>query len=173
MSSSAVSGRRPDHLCFKALTDSSKIVPFVYSYHNIGMDHQDYAPEFENGDHAPWARVRLWQGTRLAPYGGDIDDFLHVNTLDRTAMASPATYVDDELNGVVTGKMTPYEAADYLDKAAAVSEEEIEQAAKLNPDSDQEFRLPSHGYSCSRVAWEVLSRSDPVGDPPQILRAHF
>lgn len=132
-------GAQAGPLVFQALTDSSKIVPFVYSYHNIGMDHQDYAPEFENGDHAFGARVRLWQGTRLAPYGGDIDDFLHVNTLDRTAMASPSVYVDDALGNVVTGKITPYEAADYLDNAAAKSEDEIEQAAKLNPDSTKNF----------------------------------
>ncbi len=124
---------------FHALSESSKIVPFVYSYHNIGMDHQDFAPEFETGDHAFGARSRLWQGNRLVPYGGNIDDFLRVNTLDRTAMASPAVYVDDHLKGVVTGKMTPFEAADYLDKAAATSEEEIQQAAKLNPDSPKNF----------------------------------
>ena len=67
------------------------------------------------------------------------DDFLRVNTLDRTAMASPAIYVDDALKGVVTGKMTPFEAADYLDEAADQSEDEIEQAAKLNPDSPKNF----------------------------------
>jgi hypothetical protein len=62
-----------------------------------------------------------------------------VNPLDRTAMASPAAFVDDELNGIVAGKMTPFEAADYLDKAATVSEDGIEQAAKLNPESAKNF----------------------------------
>jgi hypothetical protein len=132
-------GAQAGPLVFQALSESSKIVPFVYSYHNIGMDHQDYAPEFETGDHAPGARVRHWQGTRLAPYGGNNDDFLRVDTLDRTAMASPTVYVDDRMNGVVTGKMTPFEAADYLDRAAVKSEDEIEQAAKLNPGSAKNF----------------------------------
>lgn len=144
-------GPQAGPLVFKALSESSKIVPFIYSYHNIGMDHQDYAPEFENGDHALSARVRLWQGTRLVPYGGDNDDFLRVNPLDRTAMASPAAFVDEELNGVVTGKMTPFEAADYLNKAATASEDQIEQAAKLNPDSTKNFdciRMDIHA-----VAW--------------------
>jgi hypothetical protein len=35
--------------------------------------------------------------------------------------------------------MTPFQAADYLDKAAASSEDGIEQAAKLNPDSAKNF----------------------------------
>ena len=41
--------------------------------------------------------------------------------------------MDEVLNGVVTGKMTPIEAADYLDAAASKSEEEIDRAAKLHP----------------------------------------
>ena len=126
-------------LAFKALAESSKIVPFVYSYHNVGLDHQDFAPEFETGDHAFGARPRLWQGTRLAPYGGNNDDFLRVNTLDRTAMASPAVYVNERLQARASGKMSPFAAADYLASAADQSEEIIEQAAKLNPSSAQNF----------------------------------
>jgi hypothetical protein len=132
-------GSQAGPLVFQALSESSKIVPFIYAYHNIGMDHQDFAPEFENGDHAFGARSRLWQGTRLVPYGGNNDDFLQVNTLDRTAMASPTIYVEDALSGVVTGKMTPFEAADYLDAAALKSEDEIVRAAKLNPESAKNF----------------------------------
>jgi hypothetical protein len=132
-------GPRAGPLVFKALIESSKIVPFVYAYHNIGLDHQDFAPEYENGDHAFGARSRLWQGTRLVPYGGNNDDFLRVNTLDRTAMGSPSTYVDERLRGISSGKMTPFEAADYLDRAASESEEEIGEAAKLSPASAKNF----------------------------------
>jgi hypothetical protein len=144
-------GPQAGPLVFKALVESSKIVPFVYSYHNVGLDHQDFAPEFETGDHAFGARSRLWQGTRLAPYGGNNDDFLRVNTLDRTAMAAPSIYVDDRLKGRESGKMGPFEAADYLDQAATQSEKEIEDAAKLNPDSGKNFdclRMDIHA-----VAW--------------------
>jgi len=136
---------------FAALAESSKIIPFVYAYHNIGMDHQDFAPEFETGDHAFGARSRLWQGSRLVPYGGNNDDFLRVNTLDRNAMASPEVYVDDLLNGRVTGKMSPFAAAEYLDAAATHSEAEIEEAAKRNPSSVKNFdciRMDIHA-----VAW--------------------
>jgi hypothetical protein len=132
-------GPQAGPLVFKALAESSKIVPFIYAYHNVGLDHQDFAPEFETGDHAFGARSRLWQGTRLAPYGGNNDDFLRVNTLDRTAMASPSVYVDERLKGLVSGKMGPFEAADYLDAAAKQSEEQIEEAAKLNPISAKNF----------------------------------
>jgi hypothetical protein len=144
-------GSQAGPLVFKALVENSKIVPFVYSYHNVGLDHQDFAPEFETGDHAFGARSRLWQGTRLAPYGGNNDDFLRVNTLDRTAMAAPSIYVDDRLKGLVSGKMGPFEAADYLDESAKQSENEIEDAAKLNPSSAKNFdcmRLDIHA-----VAW--------------------
>lgn len=144
-------GAQAGPLVFQAVTENSKIVPFVYSYHNIGMDHQDFAPEFENGDHAFGARPRLWQGSRLVPYGGNIDDFLKVNTLDRTAMASPAVYVDNVLHGIVSGKMTPFEAADYLDQAASKSTAAISQAARMNPESRKNFECIR--MDIEAVAW--------------------
>ncbi|HEX4486267.1 MAG TPA: glycoside hydrolase family 20 zincin-like fold domain-containing protein [Terriglobales bacterium] len=126
-------------MVFKALVASSKIVPFVYSYHNIGLDHQDFAPEFETGDHAFGSRARLWQGTRLVPYGGNNDDFLRVRPLDRTAMADPASFATDLLQGRSTGKMSPFEAADYLDQAAKESEDAIGRAVGLNPLTPKNF----------------------------------
>lgn len=124
---------------FKALTNSSKIVPFIYAYHNVGLDHQDFAPEFETGDHALSVPSRIWTGTRLIPYGGNNFDFLRVNTLDRTAMADPVVYVNARLRGVASGKMGPFEAADYLDRAATTSETEIAKAARLNLGSPKNF----------------------------------
>jgi hypothetical protein len=144
-------GAQAGAFVFQALTESSKIVPFVYSYHNVGMDHQDFAPEFENGDHAFGARSRLWQGSRLVPYGGNIDDFLKVNTLDRTAMASPAVYVDNTLHGIVSGKMTPFEAADYLDQVASKSSAAISAAARMNPRSRKNFECLR--MDIEAVAW--------------------
>ncbi len=143
-------GSQAGPLVFKALTESSKIVPFAYAYHNVGLDHQDFAPEFETGDHALGVRSRLWQGTRLVPYGGNNDDFLGVNTLDRTAMAAPATYVEDRLKGLNSGKMSPLEAANYLEAAAKTSEQEIREAASLNPGSPQNF-------DCIRLDIEALA----------------
>lgn len=132
-------GENAGPVAYRALVEASKIIPFIYQYHSLGMDHQEYAPEFENGDHAFGVRLRLWQGERLAPYGGNNDDFLRVDAFDRTAMASPATYVDNRLKGVVTGKMTPFEAAEFLDAAAAKSEATIERAASLSPSSLKNF----------------------------------
>jgi hypothetical protein len=137
-------------LVFKALEESSKIMPFVYAYHNVGLDHQDFAPEFETGDHAPGARSRLWQGTRLVPYGGNNDDFLSVDTLDRTAMAAPIVYADDRLRGLASGKMSPFEAANYLEAAAKTSELQIKEAASLNPGSPENF-------DCIRLDIEALA----------------
>ena len=124
---------------YRAVIESSKIVPFVYAYHNVGLDHQDFAPEFENGDHAASARSRLWQGRHLGPYGGNNDDFLSVTPLDRTAMADPVAYVQSFLRHEVTGQMTPFEAAGYLDSAAEAGERAIEEASHLNPGSPKEF----------------------------------
>jgi phage-related protein len=124
---------------FKALVESSKIVPFIYAYHNIGLDHQDFAPELEVGDHALGVPSRMWQGTRLVPFGGNNDDFLRVTPLDRTAMADPETYVEMRLKGLADGKMTPWEAADYLDRAATLSQTIIDHAALMHPESPKNF----------------------------------
>jgi hypothetical protein len=126
-------------LIYKAVVESSHIVPFIYSYHNVGLDHQDFAPEFENGDHAHDSRDRLWQGSRLASFGGNNDDFLRVTPLDRTAMVDPAHYVEDYLHQVITGQMNPWEAANYLGAAADSSGKAIEAAGKLHPGSPKEF----------------------------------
>jgi hypothetical protein len=68
-------------------------------------------------------------------------------------MASPSIYVDERLKGISNGKMTPLEAADYLDKAARDSEEEIAEASKLNPNSAQKLRLHTPRYSGRRTGW--------------------
>jgi hypothetical protein len=136
---------------YRALLESSKIVPFIYSYHTIGLDHQNFAPEFETGDHAFGARLRLWQGSRLVPYGGNNEDFLQVNTLDRRSLASPMVYIDDLLKGRASGKMGPFAAADYLDSAARASESEIKQAASLDPSSPENFDCMRRDIDA--VAW--------------------
>ncbi|MGH9350907.1 MAG: hypothetical protein ACRD2G_01890, partial [Terriglobia bacterium] len=158
-------GPQAGPLVFKSLNENSKIVPFIYAYHNVGLDHQNFAPEFETGDHAFGVRGRWWNGSRLVPYGGGNFDFLRVNTLDRTAMASPEVYVNDRLDGVPSGKMTPFEAADYLAKAADASEKAIEQAAKLGPSSKENFDCLS--MDIEAVAWlgryysnRILSATD-------------
>jgi hypothetical protein len=132
-------GPQAGPLVYKAVVESSKIVPFIYSYHSVGLDHQNFAPEFETGDHALDSRGRVWQGSREVPYGGNNDDFLRVTPLDRTAMVDPAHYVEDFLNQVVTGQMKPFDAARYLGAAADGSEQVIEAAGELHPDSPKEF----------------------------------
>lgn len=136
---------------YEALTESSKIVPFIYSYHNVGLDHQNFAPEFETGDHALTVRGRFWQGERLVPYGGNNDDFLKVNTLDPTAMADPASYIKLRLEGLPTGRMTPFEAADYLQSAAEASETKIAQVGRLSPRASKE--LDCLRMDIEAVAW--------------------
>jgi hypothetical protein len=132
-------GPQAGPLVYKAVVESSKIVPFIYSYHSVGLDHQNFAPEFETGDHALDSRPRVWQGSREVPHGGNNDDFLRVTPLDRTAMVDPAHYVGDYLSLVVTGQMNPFEAANHLGAAADSSEKAIEAAGKLHAGSPKEF----------------------------------
>jgi len=126
-------------LVYRALVESSKIVPFIYAYHNQGLDHQNMAPEFETGDHAEGVRNTIWQGNRLVPFGGSNDDFLAVGTLDRTAMVDPQTYVDSVLQNKPLAQMSPFEAGEYLGDAAKESERLVAEAEKSKPESRKEF----------------------------------
>ncbi|MEW5978970.1 MAG: hypothetical protein AB1898_24510 [Acidobacteriota bacterium] len=113
---------------YQAAVEASKIVPFVFSYHNQGLDHQEFTPELETGDHAlASTRPYLWQGDRKISFGGTIEDFLTIAPLDRTAMEDPASYVERYLKREASGKMGPLEAAAFLDSAA----EETEKALRL------------------------------------------
>ena len=126
-------GREAGPRAYRAIVEASKIVPFLYSYHTAGLDHQEFAPEMENGDHSlSTAWVQRWNGDRLIPLGGDNQTFLSVQPIDRTSMADPATYVDLYLKQLPTGKMTPPEAAAYLDAAADHSEQAIQGLAAPN-----------------------------------------
>jgi hypothetical protein len=132
-------GTQAGPLVYRALIESSKIVPFVYAYHNQGLDHQNMAPEFETGDHAQGVRNTIWQGERLVPWGGSNKDFLAVGTLDRTAMVDPRTYVESVLQNKPLARMSPFEAGEYLGAAAKESERLITEAKGLNPGSQKEF----------------------------------
>lgn len=100
-------GTQVGPLVYRALVESSKIVPFIYAYHNQGLDCQDMAPEFETGDHANGVRYTIWQGKRVVPFGGSNKDFLAVGTLDRTAMADPRTFVENVLENKPLAQMSP------------------------------------------------------------------
>jgi hypothetical protein len=120
-------GDRAGSTVYHALVESSKIVPLIYSYHNQGLDHTSMAPEFESGDHGPGTRPTIWQGKYRVPYGGDNDDFLATEVLDRTAMANPISYVEARLKAQPTGKMSPFDVAANLRAEAAESERWITQ----------------------------------------------
>ncbi len=111
---------------YRAVVESSRIIPFIYSYHTVGLDHQEFAPEFETGDHILDSNFeQIWTGSRFVPFPGNNDTFLKVRPIDRTAMVDPAGYVDLRLAQESTGRMTPDEAAHYLDEAADASRQGI------------------------------------------------
>lgn len=130
-------GARAGRLVYQALVENSRIVPFVFSYHNQGLDHIHFAPEFETGDY-PRATA-AWQNQRIVPYQASLTNFLAYGALDRTAMADPVSYVEERLSGASSGRMTPYEAGEYLRAAADKSEALIQEAARLEPSSNKEF----------------------------------
>ena len=154
-------GEQAGQHAYRALIESSKIVPMIYAYHNQGLlDHIEFAPEFETGDHAMGVRSEFWQGQRLVTYGGDNFSFLEGGTLDPTAMVDPAAFVEGYLKGQPTGKMTPFQASDYLKAAAEASVSEMDQAARSNPDAEKNFDCMQ--MDVQAVAWLGRYYSDRI-----------
>jgi hypothetical protein len=141
-------GAGAGRLVMEALAESSRIVPFVYSYHNQGLDHIYFAPELETGDYP--TPPAAWQGDRVLPYLGSLRNFLNVGTLDPTAMASPVAYVEERLAGKPSGRMTPFEAGAYLGDAADKSARLIAEAARRQAGATKEF-------ACIRMDVEALA----------------
>jgi len=132
-------GRDAGPLTYRAIVESSKVVPLVYAFHNQGLDHTAMAPEFETGDHAAGARNTLWQGSYRVSYGGDAGDFATVDTLDPAALADPSSYAENRLKARPTGRVSPFEVAAYLSKAADTSRALIAQAVARGPKGAKEF----------------------------------
>ncbi|MEW5946932.1 MAG: hypothetical protein AB1742_12120 [bacterium] len=106
-----------------ALTAASRIVPLIYSYRCLGLDHRQMAPEYETG--------------------GTLDDFTRNLPLDINVMRPIDEYVRHYLfrSPFLNAKMSPYEAADLLDEYAnraaeetAAAERTIRQSGARNPE---------------------------------------
>jgi hypothetical protein len=132
-------GQSAGPLVYRALAESSKVVPFIFAYHNQGLDHMHMAPEYETGDHSLAVRNVFRAGGVSVPRGGGNDEFLGVDTLDRTAMADPISYVEERLKGTPSGRFSPFDAADYLRTAGDDSEKWMAQAAAAASTKSKEF----------------------------------
>ncbi|MBE7560773.1 hypothetical protein HS125_18240 [bacterium] len=130
-------GREAGNRLWKATQASSRIVPMIYSYHCLGPDHRNMAPEMEIG------AERRGGITGMPAETGDYDDFLTTHPLDGQVMASPVEYVENILGGTPDGRLTPWQVADYLEQAADESQ------AFLTPLSVSS--LSRRGYAAGRL----------------------
>ncbi|MBN1347843.1 hypothetical protein JXJ21_00390 [candidate division KSB1 bacterium] len=75
---------------YEALRQASKIVPLIYSYHRLGPDHRQMAPEMEVGNDAfALADMRV---------PGTLEDFVHCPALDTRTFQSIQEFVRAWMN---------------------------------------------------------------------------
>ncbi len=109
-------GDRSGPVLFRSMLAASKIVPLIYSYHCLGPDSRNMAPEFETGDGFSGDRRADGSGVRNH-YG--LRSFLSVEPLDDSVMDSPNRYADHLVKGEAPLPFGPNEAAEALERYAA------------------------------------------------------
>lgn len=109
------SGPKAGRALFQTMVAASKLVPLIYSYHCLGPDHRNMAPEFETGNGHSGRRNADGSAERI--HNG-IKGFLEVEPLDDTVMDSPRTYVAHVLKGEPCLPFGPNEASAELERCA-------------------------------------------------------
>jgi hypothetical protein len=114
---------------YSAINISSKIIPLIYSYNCLGLDHRHMAPEFETG--------------------GTLNDFTSLKVLDVNNMQSIKEYVRFYLTNseFVNLRLTPFKVAEMLEEFANNSLEKIERAKSLKGNKE---------YECIKMEIESL-----------------
>ncbi|MEW6201558.1 MAG: hypothetical protein AB1546_06265 [bacterium] len=117
---------------YHALTTASKIVPLIYSYRCLGLDHRQMAPEYENG--------------------GTLDEFTTNLPLDINVMRPIDEFVRHSLfrSPILGAKMGPFEVAGRLEKYIDDSAAAVKEAAAALGADDKDF-------NCLRMEIESLS----------------
>lgn len=114
---------------YSAINISSKIIPLIYSYNCLGLDHRHMAPEFETG--------------------GTIEEFTSLKPLDGNNMQSIKEYVRFYLgcSEFVNLRVTPLEISNMLEEFAKTSLSKIESAQSLKGNKE---------YECIKMEIESL-----------------
>jgi hypothetical protein len=114
-------GKQAGKAVYRMMTESSKLVPLMFTYRGAGPDHRSIAPELE--------------------WGGDLEDFATCKPLEVTAFQSPMEFAEMIAAGEFSGKITPLEVSRTLDKHSAAAMQALEQARKAGilEEGSQEF----------------------------------
>ena len=107
---------------YRAFMAASQIVPYCYTFHSLGPDHRNHAPELETG--------------------GDIASWARIGPFDVQNVQSPAEYARRLVEKNPSARLSPIQAANMLSEFSKETLNGLEQAEKLGGDS-KEFRCLS------------------------------
>ncbi|MBI4569427.1 MAG: hypothetical protein HY719_13615 [Planctomycetes bacterium] len=118
------------------LEEGSKIIPLLYSYHCLGPDHRNHAPEFESGNNV---RNDL-RGRRVAD---GLERFIRVIPLDTVSMADIRSWVAARLEGRSEPRFGPLDFAREMDAIVARTRDlrsKVKQTERAQSASDRHAR---------------------------------
>ncbi len=121
-----------------ALACASRILPLVTVAHHPSASNNYYWPELYTDMPIVWSD----EGTRPHPYF-DMPEprrFGTVSALDPEVFASAADFVDELLAGTPSGRVSPFDVAEHLDRLAGDADRHLVEFAGQVSGSDPEFR---------------------------------
>lgn len=104
---------------YRLVSKMSEIVPWAYTFYSMGPDHRQHAPELDTG--------------------GSLQKWADGQPFDTQNVQRPRDYVRDMLKGEPSARMTPLQAADFLDKIADETVTLLAEAKLNAPSQNQEF----------------------------------
>lgn len=120
-----------------ALGSASRVLPLVTVVHGLGASNNGYWPEM-------YINMPIARGAHSDHYEFDTVDpttFGGVSSFDPTLFDRINDYADDLLAGRCSGRYTPVETAQWLERLAAEAEGNLQEAqAKISDDSDPSLR---------------------------------
>lgn len=102
------------------MVSMSEIVPKAYTFYSLGPDHRHHAPELETG-----GGISKWAGG--APF-------------DTQCVQPPREYAESLLENKPTGRMSPYNAANEMERAALDTIGKLADAKRTVPKDNKEFQ---------------------------------
>jgi len=125
--------------------EMSKVIPYIYQTHCIGVDHRSDAPEFETGN-----GIDYNYAIDDPKFDKGIDNFIKISALDSASYMSAAEYVNEYLSQNYTGRYTPVQISKKLKTMAANILEYISSASESIEPGKKE-------YECIKMDAEMLA----------------
>lgn len=116
---------------YKAMQESSEIVPLAYAYRFVGPDQRDYSPETETGN--------FDKKTKRARQ--DLLQYAENHPEDERSFVGIDAYVTERLAHTPDGRYGPFAVAAKMDRSARAAETTLEHAPEVTGRAADEWKI--------------------------------